>query len=340
MSVPETLRAWEIVGEQGIDALQLNSRASRPPAAGEVLLRVRASSLNYRDLATVLDPAARAITYPRIPNSDCAGEIVAVGANVSRVAVGDRVAGCFFQNWNDGGIDAAAMASALGGPIDGVLGEYALLSMNGVVHIPEHLTFAQGACLPCAGVTAWNCLMHAGQVKAGDTVLLLGTGGVSIIALQLAVAHGAKVIITSSDDDKLARARALGAAHTINYRATGKWDSAVLDLTDGEGVDFALEVGGAGTLPRTLNAVRVGGRIALIGILTQGEIDPTTIMRKSICLQGVYVGSRRMFEDMNRFLTGHEIKPVIDRHFSFSAARDAFHYLESASHFGKLVVDV
>lgn len=340
MQVPQTLRAWEIVGEEGIDALQANSRACGQPMAGEVLLKVHASSLNYRDLATILNPAARALAYPRIPNSDCAGEIVAVGADVSRVAVGDRVAGCFFQDWIDGGISAPAMASALGGAIDGVLAEYALLTEQGVVHVPEHLSFAQAACLPCAGVTAWNCLMHAGQVEAGSTVLLLGTGGVSIIALQLAVAHGARVIITSSDDDKLARASALGAEHTVNYRTTSDWDSAVLELTDGRGVDFALEVGGGGTLPRTLNAVRVGGRIALIGVLTQGEIDPTTIMRKSICLQGVYVGSRRMFEDMNRFIAAHEITPVIDRQFTFAAAREAFHHLQAASHFGKLVVDV
>lgn len=340
MQIPATMRAWEIVGEQGIDALQLNTRACGEPQAGEVLLQVRASSLNYRDLATVLNPAGRVPAYPRVPNSDCAGEIVAVGPDVSRVAVGDRVTSCFFQNWTDGGINPVAMASALGGAIDGVLGEYATLSEQGVVHLPEHLSFAQGACLPCAGVTAWNCLMHAGQVKAGDTVLLLGTGGVSVVALQLAAACGAKVIITSSDDNKLDRARALGAEHTINYRTQGEWDAAVLELTGGEGVDFALEVGGGGTLPRTLNAVRVGGRIALIGVLTQGEIDPTMIMRKSICLQGVYVGSRRMFEDMNRFIGTHEIIPVIDRHFSFDAARDAFHHLRAASHFGKLVVDV
>ena len=171
-------------------------------------MKVHAASLNYRDLATILNPAARSLDYPRIPNSDCAGEIVAVGAGVSRVAVGDRVAGCFFQDWIDGGTSPVAMASALGGPIDGVLTEYAVLTQQGVVHMPEHLSFAQAACLPCAGVTAWNCLMHAGQVEAGSTVLLLGTGGVSIVALQLAVAHGAKVIITSSDDDKLVRASA------------------------------------------------------------------------------------------------------------------------------------
>ncbi|MDH3712396.1 MAG: NAD(P)-dependent alcohol dehydrogenase [Gammaproteobacteria bacterium] len=334
------MRAWEIVGEQGIDGLELNTRACGEPQAGEVLVRVRASSLNYRDLATILNPATRVPAYPRIPNSDCAGEIVAVGPGVSRVAPGDRVAGCFFQNWTDGGISPAAMESALGGAIDGVLGEYAMLSEQGVVHMPEHLSFAQGACLPCAAVTAWNCLMHAGQVQADDTVLLLGTGGVSVIALQLAVAHGAKVIITSSDDSKLERARSLGAEHTINYRTHSEWDAAVLELTGGAGADFALEVGGGGTLPSTLNAVRIGGRIALIGVLTQGEIDPTTIMRKSICLQGVYVGSRRMFEDMNRFIASQEIVPVIDRHFPFDAARDAFHHLQTANHFGKLVVDL
>lgn len=340
MQVPESFRAWEIASDQGIDALQLNTRAGAAPGVDEVLVKVHASALNYRDLATILDPVGRGLPYPRVPNSDCAGEVVAIGSGVSHLAAGDRVAGCFFQNWTDGSIDAAAMASALGGALDGTLAEYVLLSERGAVHVPEHLSYAHGACLPCAGVTAWNCLMHAGQVAPGDTVLLLGTGGVSVTALQLAVAHGAEVTITSSDDAKLARASTMGAAHTINYRTTEDWDAAVLELTGGRGVDFALEVGGAGTLPRTLNAVRVGGRIALIGILTRGEIDPTSIMRKSICLQGVYVGSRRMFEDLNRFLATHEIVPVVDRHFGFDAARDAFHHLQAAGHFGKVVVDI
>ncbi len=340
MPVPESVRVWEIVGDQGIDALHSNRRTGYQPQAGQVLVKVQATSLNFRDLSTILDPAARALTYPRVPNSDCAGEIVAAGPRVSHVAPGDRVAGCFFQSWKDGGISAAAMASALGGPLDGVLGEYALLAESGVVHVPEHLTFAQAACLPCAGVTAWNCLMRVGDVQAGDTVLLLGTGGVSITALQFAVAQGARVIITSAHDAKLKRAAALGAWQTVNYRSTPQWDAAVLKMTGGKGVDFVLEVGGAGTLPRSLNAVRVGGRIALIGVLTRGEIDPTVIMRKSIRVQGVYVGSRSMFEDMNRFITAHELRPVIDRHFAFDDAREAYHCMRSAEHFGKLVIDV
>ncbi len=332
------MKAWEIVSDGGIDALALNARETPRPGPGEVLVRMRASSINYRDLSTVEDPKPRNIPYPRIPNSDGAGEVVETGPGVTGWQKGDRVAGCFFQDWRAGPITADAMATALGGPIDGVLAELVVLRACGLVAAPDHLSFEQAACLPCAAVTAWNCLIAGGRLKAGETVLLLGTGGVSIFALQFALAAGARAIMTSSGDDKLARVREMGAHETINYRDTPDWEARVLELTGGRGVDHVVEVGGAGTLEKSIAAVRVGGRIAYIGILTGGRIDPTPIMRKSVRLQGIYVGSRAMFEDMNRALALNRLHPVIDRVFPFAEAREAFHYMRAASHFGKIVI--
>jgi len=334
------MKAWEIVSASGIDALELNERESPKPGPGEVLVRMRANSINYRDLSTILDPEARGLPYPRIPNSDGAGEVAAVGPGVTRWTPGDRVVGCFFQNWTAGGISAAAMASALGGPIDGVLAEEVLLQEDGLVPVPNHLSFEEAACLPCAAVTAWNCLVAGGGMKAGDTVLLLGTGGVSVFALQFCVAAGARSIVTSSSDAKLERARAMGARETINYVATPDWAKRVLELTGGRGADHVLEVGGPGTMEQSIEAVRVGGRVAYVGVLTGGTINPLGIMRKSIRLQGVYVGSRAMFEDMNRAIAAHRLKPVVDRSFPFEEAREAFHHMQAAGHFGKIVVTI
>ncbi len=332
------MRAYEIISAGGIDALALNEREAPEPGPGEILVDMRASSINYRDLSTIEDPVARGIPYPRIPNSDGAGEVVAVGPGVTRFAPGDRVAGCFFRDWADGGISAAAMASALGGPLDGVLAERVVLAERGAVAIPDHLSFLEAATLPCAGVTAWNCLIEQGGLKAGDTALFLGTGGVSIFGLQIAKLAGARAIITSSSDAKLERARALGADEVINYREIPDWEKRVLELTDGVGADVAIEVGGAGTLEKTIDAVRVGGVIGFIGVLTGGTVNPTPVMRKSIRMQGVYVGSRRMFEDLNAALALHRVHPVIDRVFEFGDARAAFHAMRAADHFGKLVV--
>lgn len=334
------MKAYEIVSADGVDALKLANRPTPEPGPGEALVRIHASSINYRDLATILDPVARGLPYPRIPNSDGAGTVVAVGPGVTRWKPGDRVAGCFFQRWPDGPIDADAMASALGGALDGVLAEAVALREDGLVAIPDHLTFEEAATLPCAALTAWRALVEEGGLKAGETVLLLGTGGVSIFALQFAKLHGARVIITSSDDGKLERARDMGADDTVNYRATPDWDRAVLDLTGGTGVDHVVEVGGPGTLQRSVEAVRVGGRIALIGILSGGEVNPTPIMRKSVRLTGIYVGSQRMFEDMNRAIAHHRLKPVIDHSFPFQEARDAYRRMKSAGHFGKIVISL
>jgi NADPH:quinone reductase-like Zn-dependent oxidoreductase len=334
------MRAWQIVSPNGIDALDLSERRSPDPGPGEVKVRIRASSINYRDLGTVRDPVSRKLPYPRIPNSDGAGEIVTAGPGVTGLSKGMRVASTFFQRWDDGQCSADAMASALGGALDGVLAEEVVLHADGVVPIPEHLSFEEAATLPCAALTAWNALAEAARVKAGDTVLLLGTGGVSIFGLQFAKLMGARPIIISSSDAKLDRAKALGAAHTINYRTMPDWDRAVLDLTNGTGVDATVEVGGAGTLPKSINATRIAGTISLIGVLAGGQIDPAQFMRRSIKMQGIYVGSRRMFQDMNRAISIAGLKPVIDQTFPFEKAKDAYHTMQAAGHFGKIVIRV
>jgi len=334
------MRAYEIVSDGGVDALALNQRPTPQPGPGEVLVRVCASAVNYRDLSTIEDPVARGLVYPRIPNSDGAGEVLSVGEGVTRCQPGDRVAGCFFQHWNDGRITASAMASALGGPIDGVLAESVVLSEQGVVQLPPGMSFEEAATLPCAGLTAWNCLVEQGGLTAGKTALLLGTGGVSIFGLQIAKMLGARVIITSSSDAKLERAASLGADELINYRQTPDWQARVLELTAGAGVDVTIETGGAGTLEKTIDCTRVGGVISLIGVLTGGTINPVNIMRKSIRLQGVYVGNRRMFEELIAALTLNGVRPVIDQSFEFEDARRAFHAMRGAAHFGKLVISL
>ena len=230
------------------------------------------------------------------------------------------------------------MATALGGACDGVLAEEVLFSSAGVVPVPQHLSYPEAATLPCAGLTAWNCLVEQGGLRAGSRVLLIGTGGVSIFGLQLAAMMGAQAIILSSSDEKLARAEQLGAWKTINYRRDPDWQATVKALTDGLGVDIVLETGGGGTLEKSIDAVKVGGTISLIGILSGGVIDPTSVMRKSIKLQGVYVGNRQMFTEMNRALSASQLHPVIDKTFAFDKARDAFHALRAAGHFGKLVI--
>lgn len=334
------MRAYEIVSADGINALKLADRPSPVPGHGEVLVRMRASSLNYRDLMTVRDPVARGLPYPRVPNSDGAGEVLAVGPGVSRFKIGDRVASCFFQRWEDGDITADGMASALGGAMDGVLAEEVVLSERGVVAIPDHMSFAEAAALPCAALTAWNGLVERGGLMAGETVLCIGTGGVSIFALQIAKMHGARAVVISSSDAKLERAKAMGAWATINYRETPDWQNAVVDTTGGEGVDHVVEVGGAGTLPRSIASTRVAGHLALIGVLTGGEINPALIFRNSLRVHGIYVGSRAMFERMNRAFGAAELQPVVDKVFAFDQAREAFHHLEAAGHFGKVVVEI
>ena len=283
---------------------------------------------------------ARAAPKPDlIPLSDGAGEIVAVGPGVSRVKVGDRVAGCFMQKWIGGAIDEAAQASAMGGAIDGMLTELAVLEEDGAVLLPQHLSFEEGATLPCAAVTAWNALVEIGQLKAGDTVLVQGSGGVSIFALQFARMFGARVIATSSSAAKAERLKQMGAEAVIDYKATPDWDKEALKLTGGRGADLVVEVGGAGTLPRSFLAARLGGRIAVIGLLSgMAQVDPMPILRRNLRVQGLYVGSKQMFEAMNRAIEAGGLKPVIDKVFPFAEAKEAYRHLKSQKHFGKIVI--
>jgi NADPH:quinone reductase-like Zn-dependent oxidoreductase len=335
------MRAWEIISGDGVDALNLAERQTPEPGPGEVRVRIAANSINYRDLSTIEDPITRKLPFPTVPNSDGAGVVTAVGAGVA-LKEGDRVTSCFFEDWTAGEISAAAMASALGGARQGVLAEEVILPERGVIPTPAHLSDAEAATLPCAALTAWHALTQPRAVLAGETVLLLGTGGVSVFAQQFCTMMGARTIVTSSSDEKLARMRALGANETINYRSTPDWDAAVLELTGGTGVDRVVEVGGPGTFDRSVNAVRVGGIIGLIGILTgvAGQASPTAIMRKSVTVRGIYVGPRSMFADMNRAISSHGLKPVIDRSFAFEDARAAYHTMRAAGHFGKLVIEV
>ncbi|MGO1119810.1 zinc-dependent alcohol dehydrogenase family protein [Rhodovibrionaceae bacterium A322] len=334
------MRAYEIQSDGGVDALALVERPSPQPGPGQILVRMKASALNYRDLSTVEQPVGRGFDYPRVPNSDGAGEVIAVGANVTAHKVGDRIVGCFFGDWAAGPISAYAMSTALGGAADGVLAEEVIFNSDAVVPVPDHMSYEEAATLPCAALTAWNCLVEQGGMKAGTTVLLIGTGGVSIFGLQLAAMMGAQAIVISSSNEKLARAKEMGAWQGINYRENPEWQEKVKELTGGLGVDVVLETGGGGTLERSIEAVKVGGTISLIGILTGGTINPTLVMRKSIKLQGVYVGHRQMFLEMNKALSAHQLRPVIDQTFSFDQARDAFHAMRAAGHFGKLVVTI
>ncbi len=331
---------WQMISDDGIDGLEQYQPRVPEPGPGEVVVDMKANSINYRDYMIVSDPRARGIELPRTPNSDGAGVISAVGAGVGDLQVGDRVASCFFQRWDDGPCSTDAMASALGGALDGVLSRRVLLAANGVVKIPDSLSFAEASTLPCAALTAWRAIVVEGGLKPGSTVLLLGTGGVSIFALQFAQLMGARVIITSSSSEKLVRAREMGAWKTINYRDKPDWEKEVLKLTDGVGVDLVVEVGGAGTIARSVQATRVAGRVALIGILTGGQFDPTAVMRRSITVQGIYVGSRRMFQDMLVAIDQHQIKPVIDQTFAFNDAQSAYWAMAQAGHFGKIVITV
>jgi NADPH:quinone reductase-like Zn-dependent oxidoreductase len=325
----------------GLENLSLAERDEPRPAASEVVVKFHAVSLNYRDLLFakgIYNPNSR---FPTVPCCDGAGEVVALGAQVTRWKPGDRVCPIFAQGWIEGRRSAQKDRTTLGGgDLDGTLREYGAFNENGLVRIPDHLTYDEAATLPCAAVTAWNALIETGNLKAGETVLTLGTGGVSIFAVQFAKLQGARVIATSSSDEKLALVRKLGADETINYQKTPDWDKEVLRLTGG-GVDHVVEVGGAGTLAKSVNAARTEGSVYVIGVLAGGSgFDPIRVLMKGIRLQGILVGSRQVFEEMNRALTTNGLKPVIDRKFKFEEAREALKYMESGSHFGKIVINL
>jgi NADPH:quinone reductase-like Zn-dependent oxidoreductase len=318
----------------------LVEREKPEPGPNEVVVRFHAASLNFRDLMFVKGTYNPRAKLPAIPLSDGAGEVVQVGSDVSRWKTGDRVCPVFNQSWLEGRPSLQKNRATLGaGDLDGVAREYGAFNENGLVRVPEHLSFEEAATLPCAGVTAWNALVESGRLRAGDTVLTLGTGGVSVFALQFSKMHGAAVIATSSSVDKLNRARELGANETINYRLTPDWDKEVSSLTNNIGVDHIVEVGGTGTLSKSVNSARIGGHIALIGVLASGgDFDPRRILMKGVRLQGIFVGSRQMFEDMNSAIEVNRMRPVIGRIFAFEELTEALKYMETGSHFGKIVL--
>jgi NADPH:quinone reductase-like Zn-dependent oxidoreductase len=334
-----SMRSWQF-SSFGIDSLELVERPTPAPGPGEVLVGVRAVSLNYRDLMLIQGRYNPKMKLPRVPCSDCAGEVVAAGAGVSTWRPGDRVAGIFMQNWQDGALTAAKARGALGGDIDGVLADYIVLRQDGLVAIPDHLSFQEAATLPCAAVTAWNALAAA-DLKPGATVLIQGTGGVAIFALQFARLKGLRVLGISSSDEKLERAGGMGLDSGLNYRDNPEWDRWALDQTDGEGVDLVIEVGGQGTLGRSIKAIRHGGMIAQIGVLT-GSSEPFPVpllLHKVARIQGIYVGSRKDFIEMNRAIALTEMRPIGEE-FHWTQTRAVLERMEEASHFGKLVLTV
>jgi NADPH:quinone reductase-like Zn-dependent oxidoreductase len=336
------MRVFEIVaGSTTFDGLKRAERADPKVQARQILVRIQAASLNFRDLMIARGHyMGGAVAADTIPLSDGSGEVVAIGADVSRFRIGDRVAGTFFRGWIDGRPPGGPLTALGASPTDGVLADLVAFDEQDAVAVPAHLTAEQAATLPCAGVTAWHALIENGGVAPGETVLLIGTGGVSIFALQFARLAGARVLVISSSDQKLERARALGADGCINYRTTPEWDREVLRLTQGRGVDHVIEVGGAGTLGRSISAAAAGGRIQLIGVLTgrADDLSPYGLLGKQASIQGVYVGSRGQFERMNAAITAHRLVPVVDHVFGFDETPAAYRHLEQSSHFGKVVI--
>jgi NADPH:quinone reductase-like Zn-dependent oxidoreductase len=321
----------------GLDNLRVIEKPGPTPGPGQIVVDIKAASLNWRDLATVTAPSGRT---PFVPCSDGAGVVSAIGEAVTRVKIGDHVAPLFFQGWLAGDPTPQALGSALGGALDGVLQQQVVLSEEGVTPVPSGYTDEEAATLPCAALTAWRGLVVEGRVKSGDVVVAQGTGGVSIFALQFAKAAGATVIVTSSSDEKLQRAKALGADHLVNYRSTPDWAKEVRRITGGRGADHVIEVGGAGTFDQSLRAIRLSGKIAVIGVLGGfvKDLNVAAIFGANAIIHGVTVGSREQFESMTRALEATGIKPVIDKRFPLDDARSAFERMKSGSHFGKIVV--
>lgn len=335
------MKAFQLRDTVGIAGLILRNDLNKPaPGPDEVLIRVRATSLNFRDFIVAHGEYPAGVKPDVIPLSDGAGDVVATGQNVKGIQVGDRVAGCFFPDWISGPLTQEIFQRSLGGPIDGMLAEYVVLPERAVIPFAPHLSYEEAATLPDAGVTAWHALVEAGRIQAGQTVLLLGTGGVSLFALQFAKMHSATVIQTSSSDEKLERAKAMGADYLVNYNNKPDWDQEVMELTGGRGADIVVEVGGAHTLERSLKAVRFGGIVTLIGLVSGfGKIDPLPLMQRSIHLLGINVGSAEMFRAMNRAIAASHLRPVIARTFTFEHATYAYHH-QQAGHFGKTVITV
>ena len=337
------MKAYQIQAGAGVAGLERVERASREPGTGEIRVRIGAAALNYRDISFAKGQFYNSPSYPLIPLVDGSGDVVAMGPGATRFKDGDRVITSYYPRWIDGALSAYKTAVSFGAQLDGALAEELVASEDAFVLAPRSLDVAAAATLPCAGVTAWNALFVAGAARPGASVLLLGTGGVSLWALRLAKAAGLFPIVTSSRDEKLARARALGAGATINYRTTREWQDEVLKLTGGAGVDLVVEVGGEGTLARSLRATGPGGTVVVIGRVSGGggvSIEPGALIGGAKRLVGITAGSRAMLEQLIRFVDVNAIIPTIDKIFPFDEAAAAYEYLETGRHFGKVVVDV
>jgi NADPH:quinone reductase-like Zn-dependent oxidoreductase len=336
------VRVVEIREQFGLENLALRERPQQEPEPGQVRLRMGAASLNARDLMMLRGQYNPRQPLPLVPGSDGVGEVVALGRGVERIKIGDRVAPIFAQGWISGRPDREKIRSTLGGPLDGTFAEEMLVGAESVVKVPDHLSDEEAATLPTAAVTAWNALVGLGTLGPGQTVLIQGTGGVSIFALQFARLLGARVILTSSSDEKLERARALGAAETINYVSFEDWGRRARELSGADGVDLVVEVGGAGTLEQSLAAVRPGGQISLIGVLSGAESKLSVIpmFMKQVRLQGILVGSRETFCEMNRAIAAHQLRPAVSKIFAFDDVRDALEHLDRGLHFGKICLRI
>ena len=332
------MRAIAIVGGFGFDNLKLIERPMPEPRHGEVVIRMGAVSLNYRDMDMVLGTYPFSFPLPLVPTSDGVGEVVAVGESVTRAKVGDRVLGTFHQSWIAGRYEEDT--PQLGGSADGMLAEYVRLDQQGIVHAPANLTDEEAATLPCAGLTSWHSLMTESRLEAGDTVLIQGTGGVSLFGLQFSAMCGARTIVTSSSDAKLERAKALGATHTINYVKTPVWYPEVRALNGGRGVDHVIEVGGPDSFLQSLQAIRIGGQINMVGYIgsKEGAINPLEILYHRATVRGIPVGSRESFEAMNRAIEANTMRPVIDKVFPWTDAVAAIRYMQEGKHFGKIIL--
>ncbi len=336
------MKVWQVLKKPGFDALVLTDKPEPKPKSGEVLVKMHAAALNYRDLLVVKDAYEdRDMPESIIPLSDGAGEVVAIGTNVKDLKIGDRVISCFMPDWIEGQLTVKKQVSALGYLNNGVLAQYSLFSEKGVIRSPEHLSYEESSTLPCAALTAWNALTRR-RLLPGSTILIQGTGGVSLFALQFAKLFGARVIALSGSGEKIRRLKELGACLTINYQTTVDWAKPIMDFTDGMGVDHIIEVGGSATLSNSLSCIKYGGTISIIGQVTGStvQIDLGNILAKDVSLQGIYVGSREMFEEMNNAITLHKLKPMVDRAFPFEQARAAMEYLESGKHFGKVCITI
>ena len=337
------MRAYQIQDDWSLDHIRLTELPEPTPGPGEVLLRMKAASLNYRDLVVPQRGYGRKTgTLPLIPVSDGVGEVVAVGEGVTRVKIGDRVCPMFMQGWISGPPTAERLSGSLGGPIDGMMAEYRVFPEQGVVRVPAHLSDAEAATLPCAALTAWSAIVTEGRATAGDTVLVQGTGGVALFALQFARMCGVRVFVISGSDAKLERARELGAEAGLNYNTEPEWYRTVREWAGGDGVDHIVELGGPSTMPQSLRAIRPGGTLSMIGVLSGPTVETQLglIVTRQVRLQGITVGSRDGFETMPRALSQHQLRPVLDRTFGFEELRPAFDHLSSGKHFGKITLTI